>query len=211
MSKPMLIDQSHAIMATLSTNVDWSVLDGDFLQERIIRNPKEAGRQFTAFLQNGARVVIGEPKIISVDRSQPFDPVKFLGKGWSIDEQDERSLALTEIDLTKVHLETMLEQGERSIKGEEKLRRLKKAGHICLDAKIFQTLWENQILIPERWKEKTNGSTTYIYFDGTVLRSPDGDRYVLCLFWHDGQWGWHCGWLGPDWHAPAPSAVLASI
>jgi len=211
MGKSIGIDQSHAIMAVLGTNVDWSVLDGDFLQEKIVRNPTEAGRQFTDFLKNGGKVIVGEPRIILIDRSQPFDPIKFLGKGWSFEEQDERSLALTELDLTKVRLEIMLMEGEAYINGEEKLRQLKKADYIRLDAKVFQTLWENQMLIPERWKEKTNGDTTYIYFDGTVLRSPDGDRYVLCLDWSDGQWDWYYDWLGSGWDVLRPSAVLASI
>lgn len=151
--------------------------------------------------------------IVIIDRAQPFDPVKFLGHGWTIEEQDERSLTLTQVDLAKVQLEHMLKKGENCIKGEEKLKRLKSANHIRLDAKIFQTLWENQALILEAWREKMNGdiTTTYIFFDGTVLRSPSGDRYVLDLCWHVGQWRWGYYWLGDDWDIGSPSAVLASI
>lgn len=153
----------------------------------------------------------GEPKIVSIDRTVPFDPVEFLGQGWTIDEQDERSLVLTQVDLTKVQLEHMLKKGENRITGEEKLKRLKKANSIRLDAKVFQTLWENQALIPEAWKQKTNGNTTFVFFDGTILRYPGGDRYVLCLYWIGGRWRWYYFWLGIDWHADNPSAVLASI
>ena len=87
--------------------------------------------------------------IVTIDRSRPFNPAEFIGPGWTTEEQDEGSLLLTEIDLTKVRLETCLNSGEQYIKGEEKLRRLKLAGHIRLDAKVFQTLWENQELVPE--------------------------------------------------------------
>ncbi len=52
--KPVTIDQSHAIMAALATNVDWTALDGDLLQGSVITNAKEAGKQFTAFLAGGA-------------------------------------------------------------------------------------------------------------------------------------------------------------
>jgi len=159
---------------------------------------------------NGADAV-GKSRIITIDRTAPFDLVKFLGQDWAIDEQDERSLALTQVDLANVQLEHMLKKSESRIKGEEKLKRLKKAGHIRLDAKVFQTLWENQALIPESWKEKTDGCTTFIFFDGTVLRCPDGRRDVLSLCWGGGQWYWNGRWLGRDWHVYGPSAVLASI
>lgn len=210
MSKSVSIDQSHSVIQALANNVDWSVLDGYMLQEQIIKNPKEAGKQFTAFLKNGGKVIVDSPRVISIDRSIPFDPKTFIGNGWSIEEQDERAIALTEIDLTSVMFDSTLEKGEKSIKGEDKLNRLKeKTNRIRLDAGIFKTLWENQILIPEKWKEKTNGNTTFIFFDGTVLRNSSGDRYVLCLFWDDGEWRWHYDWLEFGWGALSPSAVLA--
>ena len=107
---------------------------------------------------------------------------------------------------------TTLRDKETSVKGEEKLRRLKEGGDIRLDAKIFQTLWENQALIPERWKEKTNGNTTFIYFDGTVLQNSRGNRYVLYLYWLADyeHWNWNVNWLDHDWNVNNPSAVLAS-
>jgi len=207
------VDQSQQIVATLVTNTAWEEIDfeGARLQDLVIRNPKEAGRQFTAFLKNGGRIIVGEPRIILIDRSVPFDPVKFLGQGWTIDEQDERSLTLNQVDLAKIQLEHMLKKDERWIKGEEKLKRLKKAGYVRLDAKVFQILWEDQALIPESWKEKTNGNTTFIFFDGTVFRDPGDYRYVLYLCWRDGRWGWDDDWLERGRGVGSPSAVLASI
>ncbi len=142
----------------------------------------------------------------------PFDPVAFLGQGWSIEkeEQDERSLALTEVDLSKVKLKTYLRKGEVSITGEEKLNRAKASGDIRLDARFLMALWNNKKLIPESWKEKTNGNTTYIYFDGTVLGSPGGYPRVLGLCWRDGEWIWDYGWLERGWSSRRPSAVLAA-
>ena len=63
---------------------------------------------------------------------------------------------------------------------------------------------------PNRWKEKTDGYTTFIFFDGTILSSPFGRRYVLYLCWDDGRWSWDGSWLDGDWDASSPSAVLAS-
>lgn len=152
----------------------------------------------------GLMVVVAA--VLHINRKKPFDPVKFIGEGWKIAEQDERSLALTELDMSKVRLETTLKEGESSVKGEEKLNRLKAAGHVRLDAAIFQALWENQGLIPEEWKE-----VGAVYFDGTIILSPFGDRCVLYLSWRGGRWRWYYYWLVSAWHARFPSAVLASV
>jgi hypothetical protein len=91
-----------------------------------------------------------------------------------------------------------------------KILRLKESAHIRLDAKVFQTLWENKDRIPEIWKEKTDGNTTYVFFAGTILRSPRGFRFVLCVYWRGRGWRWRYFWLGGDWFFSYPSAVLAS-
>lgn len=145
--------------------------------------------------------------IISIDRTVPFDPVELLGKGWTIEEQDEHSLAITQVDFADVRFKDT--QGY-NITGEERLERLKKGGCVRLDAKVFQTLWENQKLIPKSWREKINGGVLFIIFDGTVLRSPSGVCCVICLYWNDGRWSWHCGWFDGVWGVGDHSAVLAS-
>lgn len=145
--------------------------------------------------------------IISIDRGQPFNPVRFLDEGWTIEEEDECSLVLTQVDLAKVRFEHMLKPGERYIKGEERLRRLKEAGYVRLDAAVFQMLWDNKELIPKSWKKKGT-----VCFDGTVFRGgPFGDRCVFYLNWYSGQWDWYYRWLGDDWDVNEPSAVLASV
>ncbi len=45
----------------------------------------------------------------------------------------------------------------------------------------------------------------------TVLRNPNGNRYVLYLYWDDGKWRWNYNWLDNDWGANALSAVLATL
>lgn len=159
-----------------------------------------------------------KPKVIPITRGR-FNYAKFigegssefLGKGWSIivEETDTRSTALTELDLAKVEHVTMLRDGETYVKGEENLRRLKASDYIRLDADIFFTLWENQYLIPESWKEKINDNMRAIFFDGTILRDSNGRRHVLCLYWGDGRWDWHLCWLGGGREITDPSAVLS--
>lgn len=122
----------------------------------------------------------GAPKP-QIDRSKPFDPEKFLGEGWKIEEEDERSLALTGVGFFGVYLMSCDECGRESLTGEEKLARMKasKSEYVRLGAEIFQDLWENQWRIPRDFKFK------YVFFDGTVLRSPSGLRYTLFLWWDD--------------------------
>jgi hypothetical protein len=207
MSKSISIDQSHAVIQALANNVNWGDLDSATLQ-KIITNPKEAGRLFTEFLKNGGNITGSKSKIITIDRSISFNPAKFIGKDWTIEEQDERSLVLNEIDLSKISLETILKEKGKVVNGEEKLKRLKESNVIRLDAQVFQTLWENKHLIPEAWKEKINGNMKYIFFNGTILRNSNGGRYVLCLYWNIGEWFWGCYWLACDRFVNNPSAVL---
>ena len=191
---------------------------------KLVLDGKRKAEDFCALLQDFIEVKSNiASNIIHIDRSTPFDPVAFMGKDWSIlkgpkdggglsgeEEQDNRSLALTEIDLNKVSFKTMLENDEKSVGGEEKLKRLIASSKIRPDAKAFQTLWENKHLVPESWKKKTNGNTTYIFFDGTILRSPNGNRCVLCLYWDAGRWRWDGRWLDDGFDANSPSLVLPS-
>jgi len=209
------IGQSLNLLSVFANNADWDNLDSDTIQ-KIINDPRQAGQQFTAFLQNGGKVIvgelvgksIGESKIVAINRDH-FDPKKFIGDDWSILEDETDTRSSDEFNLTKVELVTMLNDGETCLKGEEKLKRLKSSDHIRLDADIFLTFWKNKHLIPESWKEKINGNTRFIFFDGTVLRRSDGGRYVLYLYWRGGAWNWSVHLLDHVWY-DSYSAVLAS-
>ena len=147
--------------------------------------------------------------IIKINRAC-FNPVKFIGSGWSIiaEETDTRSVALTQLDISKIQFVTMLSDDDFSVNGEENLKRLKSSDYIRLDANIFLTLWENQHLIPEWLKEKVNGNTVFIYFDGMVLRDSGGRRCVLLLYWGGLAWDWDVRLLVSDWGDSDLSAVL---
>lgn len=160
-----------------------------------------------------------ENHILTIDRATPFNPTAFIGAGWSIwrgpingnglkgaEEQDRRSLKLTEVDFSRVSFETCLEGSETRITGEEKLRRHESAGHICLDAKVGQALFEEEGHKTLNWLK--DRGITRMEFPGTILRGPYGFRYVLYLYWHAGRWYWHDDWLGHGRNAHRPSAVL---
>lgn len=200
MGKPST-GQALQLMAALANNTPWDSFAVEDLQ-RVIDSPKESGAAFAAFLRNGGRMNRGIT--LTIDRSRKFDPAKFIGKGWAIEEEDERSLALTHVDIASVVLEVSVKCGESYVTGEENLKRLKKANCIRLDAAVFRAFWKNKHLIPESWKGKC------IFFDGTVLGDPSGDRCALCLGWCRGGWDWDYSWLGSGRYVSGPSAVLAS-
>lgn len=215
--------QKLEVALAMVNRVDWQAIDGDILQREVIAKPDNLGRQATIFLQNRAMVIVGEPIIIHLDRSRPFDPTKFIGQGWTIwrgpkdgnglegeEEQDRRSLALTELNLSQVRFENCLKPDEIFHTGEERLTRLLAQGGIRLDVGVFWHLWQNKHLIPASWKEPINGNTRFVFFDGTTLRDSDGNRYALCLYWNGVEWLWFVYWRVDDRHADGPSVVLAS-
>ncbi len=225
----LITDPKKAVrmLAALLNNISVEVVP-ESTADWVLQHPVEAGEQFTLFLKNRAQVLIGKIETIPVDRTTPFNPTEFIGAGWTIwkgpangnglegeEEQDMRSLALTTLDVTHLRLETTLKGGETSIVGEEKLKRFTAMTDVIrLDLGIFQTFWRNQLLIPERFKAKTNGNTTYVFCDGTVLRSPCGNRCVLYFCWRDDtrEWIRGCG-VGLDvrFKANSPSAVSPQV
>lgn len=158
-------------------------------------------------------------------RLKPFSPQTFIGPDWAIwrgpadgnglqgdEQQDGRSLALQTVDSSQVIFPTCLKEaeGETRIKGEEKLTRLKTGDLIRLDARFGQALWEEEGYKTLEWLRQKKG-IIYLDFMGTELRSPDGLRCVLCLYWDEGAWFLHFNWLDGVWGSDVPSAVLASI
>jgi len=179
-----------------------ALLESGLLSDLLSANLAEVNRN--KFRGACGLLPIPEASRITIDRSRPFDPASIGKKGWSIAEQDERSLALREIDLNEVRLFSIPNNG-MVITGEERLRRLKQAGHIRLDIKIFQMLCGRFGLIPEHWELDT------ICFDGTIFLDLDGRRRVFYLERHDNHWGWHYDTLDSVWYIGRSSAVLASV
>ena len=203
--------QLSEMVARFAGQVRWDEVDGESLQTQVISlTPEEFGNRFTQFLQNGARFNFGDTKVAL----RPFDPLQFIGKGWSLiaEEHDVRNDAFTEVDFDKVSYEFCLKEGETSIKGEEKLKRMKESGNIRLGATTFMGLWgdyrarkENSVL--ERFYREQK--IIYLDFFGDVLLDPGGHRCVLCLLRGGGEWYWYFDWLERGWDARLPSVSLA--
>jgi len=227
MSNVVSRDQALEVVGKAMVNIDWDSVDGNRLQNEVISlKPEEIGQRFTAFINNGCRLIIGEPKIIRINPDLKFNPTEFMGAGRTIwkgpadgdgltgkEELDKRSLSLTEVDLSTVLFESSLKTGESSINGEAKLKRLQASGNVQLGGNVFLALWQDYQLNKENsclewlWR---NRKISWMSFFGLVLRDPDGNRHVLYLYRYDGGWRWGCGWLAHGWRADALSAGLAS-
>lgn len=130
--------------------------------------------------------------LLKIDRTKPFDFSMFAGsenpeQGQRIIEQDKNAFFLKLIDCREIVLTHEMHGIERSITGEERIKRLIPAGHIRLDAQILFILLENPHLIPESWKCGDDGNPCYIAFDGTIIES-NGVRHVFYCYWAKDKW-----------------------
>ena len=156
--------------------------------------------------------------IIPIDRPTPIDLTSIGEDGEDFvvveDETDTRSIALTELDISKIQLVTMLKDDETSITGEEHLKRLKASNYIRLDAKVLQAILKNESLVLELWsdwreKKVYDKKSFYVFFDGTVLRKlPRGTRCVPDLYCYEGKCYGYYNRLDLDWYANSLSAVI---
>lgn len=132
---------------------------------------------------------MAESRILTIDRSEPFDPSRFLKReGWEIAWQDERSLVLDKIDLDKICLDSLIKEKEFSISSETKFSRLKEVkDKTPLDATIMLNFIRQPDLILPLFKRVINGRTLRISFDGTFIKSvgSQNDMFsTIYLFWN---------------------------
>lgn len=200
--KAVTRDQSNDLIARFSCNTNWGALDGDKLQKEVNQMPpEELGRRFTAFLRDGARLIINPDKTLQCAKVPHLSDIMGVG-GWEYiaSERDLRAHALTEINWAKLDFTTCLKEGEHRITGGEKLKRLKSSGAIRLGSRAFNSLWldyeergAQSVLEQLYWEQ----NITSIDFFGDVILSPQGRRYILCLYHvNDGRWCWRHDWLG---------------
>lgn len=132
-----------------------------------------------------------------------FDPVKEFGAGWTIESNVKTSPSF---DISQSVLRTYLTGGELYVTGNQVRERQTAAGDTPLSADVAQYFYDNPSKYPESWKGK------YVFFDGTILRSPGGRRFTVYAFWNvvAGTVKLDYNWLDIHRNADDPSALLAS-
>ena len=156
-------------------------------------------------LNEDLRSAVKSPGLLLINRTKPFDIAKFLGIGSVIwrgsrdgsglkgkEEQDIRSLKMTELDVSKVFF----------------TERPNEKRHVLLDAKVGQALLEERDQIKLKWLHWVR-SVEGFKLPGTALCSPRGYRYYLGLHRNSDDW-WtpFCHGLEGDEVVEYPSAVL---
>ena len=203
-------------------------------QFRLPIDDRAARKNLVAFLKAGCPVfamseaksksdTIAAPAIIKpastiLKPKRPFDPT-FFGSGWTIwlgledgdglkgeIECDQRSMALTELDLALIEPTIILRKRESYTTRAEQIARVKKErpDRIRLDPCFPLALRDKPEKYPEAWKGKA------ICWDGLTLRSPDGDRYSVYSIWYGSGVALRCGWHGGSRRSGDLSALLAS-
>lgn len=180
-----LRDQALKISAQIATQVNWNELCGKHLQNQVLAlTPDEFERRFTLFLQRGGLIPFESGFEIT---PLPFHPDKILGEKWKIIKEDERSLALTRVDLAKAIFFSYLKKGEKTIEVKEKLLRLEKSGETPLDARFCMALHSDS----QKNRDKCLLRRLYdqgvikgfVDFPGTILSDNGGDDfYILCIY-----------------------------
>lgn len=193
--------QMLALIAALIPNVDLESLDPEKVQAAI-RDPKAAGLEFAAFLNNGCRMqMIGTP---TIELDKPWVPDGFT---LALPEEQIKSRLTGTWTYNPAELVDYLDPGqtdEQCVIGAE-LKSLLEGKKVMRTA-LARFLWENQSFIPPSWKD---GKARFFW--GDILCDSGGHRYVLYLSWDGESWHWVCGWLDDVFHAYNPSVCASEL
>jgi hypothetical protein len=146
-------------------------------------------------------ILLGKREIREAEYVVDCDAQPFVPEGWEMEEYKKGGQVKWAPGIIELYL-SKKQTGGKCVVGNELRKEL--ADKPVLNANVLDFILAHLELIPEEWKGK------YIYFWGTVYRSPDGSLYVRFLYWSGGRWNWDCYWLGNDWRGSSPAALSAS-
>lgn len=133
---------------------------------------------------------------------------KPFGELWSIAENNNYHLD----DYTDISAKTKLflhpEQIQGSIRGNNLFEFFKQKETKTLNASAWEYLKSHPNLIPEMWKFSIKGGAQYIFFWGTIDRSPEGNLSVRYISWSGGNWVFSYYLLSGNWHEDFPAVIL---
>ncbi len=122
---------------------------------------------------------------------------------------DLRAGTILAFDASKVRLLDGLNEGQPTITGEEKRRKLRVGIHIQIDVQTLWALYAENGQVTLRWLHDHH-EVTWMESLGTILRNPNGRRCSFCLYrWGSGAWGWDCNWVDSRRDASNPALGLA--
>jgi hypothetical protein len=140
------------------------------------------------------------PAKLKIDRTAPYDPAQHNNSSETYtiwrgpkdgeglvgeEEQDSRSLLITELDPALLVKLSGLEEDETTVSTEIRYERVLPKG-IHLDAKIVEALIKEKGQITLEWLYRALG-VECVEFLGTTLRGNNGYRYSLCVTRDNGE------------------------
>lgn len=181
MGKPVSIGQSHALISTLSNNINWEDLDGEIIQQ-IIKNPTSSGKRITQFIKNGCY-----SDSIYTNSIPLGSVVDFEGTRWSVEEQDKRSLEISSIRLDQITLEWIFPNSPY-IAYEDWISQLKYQKPVRLDIRLYNFFKDNPDFIPYSWGRPIGPQSIDILFGGTILKDSGSEIYIPYMGRHYEKW-----------------------
>lgn len=156
--------------------------------------------------QKNDSIIVNDLKIKASRSGSIIDSsaLPFIPSGWTVESHDPE--AWVSFDSNKANLYwSDLQKGEmRYIEGYKLQKEL--SGLPILNANVLDHLLSNKDLIPKNWKNK------YIFFWGTIYRSPGGLLAVRCLLWTESLgWHWSGHWLGGSFGRDCPTVLAGSF
>jgi len=149
-------------------------------------------------------VLKGTHEIKMIEHCIDCDADPFLPDGWK-EVVEHQKMGNIKFDPSKIDFYLSKKQKNGNIEGNKLREELKEKK--VLNANVLDYLLKNSQIIPEEWKKDEKGNTRYIFFWGTIYRNADGDLYVRCLYWSDGEWQWSYYWLGLAFNDNNPAAL----
>lgn len=166
----------------------------------LVAQKSRTRREWADHLQ---QFVFGQPTAQDLTFTIDFDAKTFIPVGWEVREEDQlpnRVRGQVDWDPSKVKLYfAPTQQGGNPIQGHKLREELK--DQPVYGAQMLDFLLANPQLIPEELKGE------FWFFWDTIYRRSDGNLYVRCLDWHQGQWDWSYSGLGQIWDIQNPAAI----
>ena len=151
-------------------------------------------------------VLLGCAEIKAMEHVINCDTDPFVPSGWRVEKHEKSGSFRWDPKQVQFYL-SKSQKKDGSIVGNK--LRTELADKPVLNANVLEYLLAHPHLIPEAWKEETNGDTTCVFFWGTIYCDSDGDLCIRCLFWDGDGWYWDCGWLDDVWSNDYPAALRA--
>lgn len=103
--------------------------------------------------------------------------------GWVVDDEMADGHAVTTLDLGAVCFQSFTRAGEYNVTGEGVIARLDRSCKMNLNAAALEEALLLGDQLPQNWPRDR-----CIYFTGTIVVSPEGDRSALGLTRRSGRW-----------------------